>query len=214
MGFGILFFACFLTYFGALTPIGAFTYLLGSGLMLYALYRLSSINKMFVASAIGSSVFLVVSLITVVMFVFGLDANAFYSIMEYVQNYLASALLLAIMASVYLTAKDVDLRKIQGWSIVNSVFILAYVVCDILSIFIVGEVATPRLGLVCIITQVLYSSFMLVILFNCYARICYEDDRKMEKESSGVPVFDFLNRMFNKATDKTRKNKPNDKGDK
>ena len=213
MGFGILFFGCFLTYFGALTPIGAFTYVLGSGLMLFALYKLSGLNKMFSASAIGSAVFLAVSLTVAVMFVFGFENNLFYKTIVYVQNFLSPAVLLAIMASVYLISKEVGLRKIQGWSIVNSIFILGYVVCDILSIFIVGEIATPRLGLVCIISQVLFSSFMLVILFNCYAKICYEDDKYMDNKQTGVPVFDFLNKMFDKATDKNKKDR-NGKGGK
>ena len=90
---------------------------------------------------------------------------------------------------------------------------MGYVVCDILSIFIVGEIATPRLGLVCIISQVLFSSFMLVILFNCYAKICYEDDKYMDNKQTGVPVFDFLNKMFDKATDKNKKDR-NGKGGK
>ena len=213
MGFGILFFSCFLTYFGALTPIGIFTYMLGTALMLYALYMLSSLNKTFVISAIASAVLMLVSLVVVVMFIFGYDNSVVYKILVYVQNYLAPALLISIHVAIYFVAKEVGLNKIQGWTIVNNVFILGYVVCDILSLFIVGELATPRFGLVCTIAQVLYSVFMLVILFNCYARICYEDDKNMEKSSSGVPVFDVLNRMFNRATDKNRKNKPNNKGD-
>lgn len=147
------------------------------------------------------------------MFIFGYDNSVVYKILVYVQNYLAPALLISIHVAIYFVAKEVGLNKIQGWTIVNNVFILGYVVCDILSLFIVGELATPRFGLVCTIAQVLYSVFMLVILFNCYARICYEDDKNMEKSSSGVPVFDVLNRMFNRATDKNRKNKPNNKGD-
>ena len=214
MGFGVLFFACFLTYFGALTPIGTFTFVLGAGLMLFALYKLSDLNKMFFASAIGAAVFLIVSMTVVIMSMFGMQFNTFYKVMELLQNYLSSALLLAIMASVFLVTKEVGLKKIQGWTIVNSFFILIYVVCDILSIFIVGDVATPRLGLVCIISQLLFSSFMLVILFNCYAKICYEDDKRMEKSATGMPVFDLLNKAFDKATDKNRKNKPKNKGGK
>ncbi len=213
MGFGILFFACFLTYFGALTPIGIFTYMLGAALMLYALYKLYSLNKIFVISAGASACLMLVSLVVVVMFIFGYDSITFYKVLVYVQNYLAPALLISIHIAIYFVAKEVGLNKIQGWTIVNNVFILGYVVCDILSLFIIGEVATPRFGLICTIAQVLYSLFMLVILFNCYARICYEDDKNMENNSSGVAVFDFLNKMFNRATDKDRKNKRNGKGD-
>lgn len=213
MGFGILFFACFLTYFGALTPIGLFTFLLGSALMLFALYKLSGLNKMFVTSAVGSAILMLDSLVVVIMFVFGYDNNVVYNVLVFIQNYLSPVLLIIIHIAIYLIAKEVGLNKIQGWSIVNNVFITGYLICDILSRIFVGEVVTPRLGLVCTIVQVLFSIFMLVILFNCYAKICYEDDKQMEKNSSGVPVFDFLNRLFNKATDKNRKNKPNDKGD-
>lgn len=211
MGFGILFFGCFLTYLGALTPIGLYTYLLGSAIMLFALYKLSTLNKVFFASTGLSALLMITSLVLVIMSVFGVN-NALYNVLVNVQNYLSPALLIVIHIAIYLIAKEVGLTKIQGWTIVNSVFVVIYLICDILSLFLTGN-AIPRLGLVCIIAQVLFSLFMLVILFNCYAKICYEEDKRMEKQSSGVPVFDFLNKMFNKATDKKRKNKPNDKGD-
>ena len=210
MGFGLLFFACFLTYFGALTPIGIFTYMLGAAIMLYALYKLSGLNKAFLISAVADAVLLLISLAIVVMFVFGIDSNDIYTVLVNAQNFLASAVLLLMLISVYLISKEVGLKKLQGWCIVNGIFLIAYVICDVLSMLIVGPVATPRFGLVCTIIQVLYTSFMLIILFNCYAKICYEDDRNMEKSSSGVPVFDFLNKLFNKATDKNKRNKGDD----
>lgn len=207
MGFGLLFFACFLTYFGAISPVGTFTYVIGAAMLLLALYKLSGLNKMFFASAIGSAFLLVISVAIVVMYVFGYDGTSVYNLLVYVQTYFAPVLLLAILVAIYLIAKEVELRKIQGWCIVNGVFVIGYIICDILSIFIVGEVATPRLGLVCIISQVLYTAFMLVILFNCYAKICYEDDRRMEKQTSGVAAFDILNKAFDKVADKNKKGK-------
>ena len=211
MGFGVLFFGCFLTYLGALTPIGLYTFLLGSAVMLFALYKLSSLNKIFLASTAMSALLMLVSLILVVMAVFGVN-NGVYNVLVNVQNYLAPALLIVVHIAIFLIAKEVGLTKIQGWTIVNNIFIFIYLVCDVISHFVTGA-AIPRLGLVCIIAQVLFSMFMLLIIFNCYAKICYEDDKRMENQTSGVPVFDFLNKMFNKATDKNRKNKPNDKGD-
>jgi len=213
MGFGVLFFGCFLTYFGAITPIGTFTYMLGAAIMLYALYKLSGLNKMFLSSAIVSASFLLLSLVIVVMFIFGYDNNTVFLTLEYVQNFLAPALLICIHIAIYLVSKEVGLNKIQGWSIVNSVFITVGIVVDILSIFISNIDALGRFGVVWIASKVLYSVFMLVIVFNCYAKICYEDDKYMDDENTGVPVFDFLNRLFNKATDKNKKNRPGDKGD-
>ena len=153
MGFGILFFGCFLTYFGALTPIGSFTYLLGSAIMLYALYKLFELNKMFLFSAIASFVFMIMSLAIVVMFVFGMDGNSVYSIFTKVQNYFAPALLILIHIAIYLTSKEVGLTKIQGWTIVNNLFISVYIICDVLSVFITGVEVTPRLGLICLIVD-------------------------------------------------------------
>lgn len=214
MGFGILFFGCFLTYFGAITPIGTFTYMLGAAIILYALYKLSEINKMFLSSAIVTAVFLILSLVIVVMFIFGYDNNTVFDVLGYVQNFFAPAILICIHVAIYLVAKEVGLNKIQGWSIVNGVFILIGITVDVLSVFVTNVEVLGRFGIVWIASRVLYSVFMLVIIFNCYAKICYEDDKYMDDSNTGMPVFDFLNRLFNRATDKNRKNKPSDKGDK
>lgn len=214
MGFGVLFFGCFLTYFGAITPIGTFTYMLGAAIMLYALYKLSEINKMFLVSAVVSFAFLILSLAIVVMFIFGYDNNSVYNVLCYIQNFLSPVLLIGIHVAIYLVSKEVGLSKIQGWSIVNSVFILIGITVDVLSVFISSVEVLGRFGIVWISSRVLYSVFMLIIIFNCYAKICYEDDKYMDDENTGMPLFDFLNRLFNKATDKNRKNVPKDKGDK
>ena len=52
--------------------------------------------------------------------------------------------------------------------------------------------------------------FALVIIFNCYMRICYEDDKDMQKEGTGFKALDFLNKSLNrvsKKNDKTGKKK-------
>ena len=214
MGFGILFFACFLTYFGALTPLSAYTYVLGSALMLFALYKLSGQNKPFLCSAIGSAVLLIDSLIVVILSVFGIVGGSFYLVAFNMQTFISPVLLIVILISVYLLAKEVELRKIQGWCIVDFVFILLSLICDVVSMLVNSEQAFARLGLVCIISQIIYSALLLVILFNCYARICYEDDKDMENKATGMPVFDFLNKAFDKASGKNKKNEPKNKGDK
>lgn len=214
MGFGILFFGCFLTYFGAITPIGTFTYMLGAAIILYALYKLAELNKMFLVSAFATAAFVLLSLAIVVMFVFGYDNALPYNVFVYIQNFFAPVLLIVIHVSIFLVAKEVGLNKIQGWSIVNSVFILVGIIADVLSMCITDVEALGRFGIVWIASRVLYSVFMLVIIFNCYAKICYEDDRYMDSANSGVPVFDFLNRLFNRATSKDKRGNPGDKEDK
>ena len=203
MGFGLLFFACFLTYFGALVPaFSIYFYVVGSAFMLYALYKLSNQNKLFFVSTLVSLVFLILSIVIVALSVFAQSSGALYRVLIYVQTVLAPVLLIVVMAAVFIIAKEVELRKIQGWSIVNTVLIVIAMIFEIVSMFVNSGEAIARLGLVWIILRVLYSAFTLVILFNCYARICYEDDADMEKSTTGMPVFDTLNRMLDKAIKK------------
>lgn len=209
MGFGILFVACFLTYFGALTPISAFTYVLGTALMLSALYKLSFQNKAFAISTLFDGALLLLSVVVVAMYVFGVQ-NGLYNVLITIQTVSLPLLLFPVHIAIYILAKEVELRKIQGWCIVNSIFVVINLACYVALMFVKNEIATPRLGLVYIVTEVLYSAMLLFILFNCYVRICYEDDKEMEKEGTGVPVLDFLNKLFNKATDKNRKNQKNE----
>lgn len=203
MGFGLLFFACFLTYFGALVPaFSIYFYVVGSAFMLYALYKLSNQNKLFFVSTLVSLVFLILSIVIVALSVFAQSSGALYRVLIYVQTVLAPVLLIVVMAAVFIIAKEVELRKIQGWSIVNTALIVIAMIFEIISMFVNSGEVIARLGLVWIILRVLYSAFTLVILFNCYARICYEDDADMEKSTTGMPVFDTLNRMLDKATKK------------
>ena len=203
MGFGLLFFACFLTYFGALVPaFSIYFYVVGSAFMLYALYKLSNQNKLFFVSTLVSLVFLILSIVIVALSVFAQSSGALYRVLIYVQTVLAPVLLIVVMAAIFIIAKEVELRKIQGWSIVNTALIVIAMIFEIVSMFVNSGEAIARLGLVWIILRVLYSAFTLVILFNCYARICYEDDADMEKSTTGMPVFDTLNRMLDKAIKK------------
>ncbi len=203
MGFGLLFFACFLTYFGALVPaFSIYFYVVGSAFMLYALYKLSNQNKLFFVSTLVSLVFLILSIVIVALSVFAQSSGALYRVLIYAQTVLAPVLLIVVMAAIFIIAKEVELRKIQGWSIVNTALIVIAMIFEIISMFVNSGEAIARLGLIWIILRVLYSAFTLVILFNCYARICYEDDADMEKSTTGMPVFDTLNRMLDKATKK------------
>ncbi|MBO5312723.1 MAG: hypothetical protein J6B29_02030 [Clostridia bacterium] len=214
MGFGLLFFACFLMYAGAITPLASFTFVIGSALMMYALFKLSEQNKMFFVGFCSSVVMLVLSLIIVVMYVFGASSNVFYKTLVDVQIYLSPAIAIIALIAIAIIAKEVDVKRIQARAIVNIIFVFIYVVFDIISRIVKNAEAMQRVGLVCFIAQIIYTLLLLVNTFNCYMRICYEEDRDMSQESSGIAVFDFLNKLMNKATDKNRKNGPKNKGDK
>lgn len=213
MGFGILFLACFFTFVGILTPLSAFTYVIGSALMLYALYKLSEQNKMFLLSAIGSFVLFLVSLATVFLYVFGIVSVSVYSITVLIQSYLTVLIAILLLIGIYLISKEVELKKIQARAVVNIIFVAIYFVCDVISSFVKSEEVLKRIGLIGIISEIIYIALILINVFNCYMRICYEDDKDMSKSTTGVPVLDFLNKMYDKAT-KGKKNEPRNKGGK
>lgn len=213
MGFGILFLACFFTFVGILTPLSAFTYVIGSALMLYALYKLSEQNKMFLLSAIGSFVLFLVSLATVFLYVFGIVSVSVYSITVLIQSYLTVLIAILLLIGIYLISKEVELKKIQARAVVNIIFVAIYFVCDVISSLVKSEEVLKRIGLIGIISEIIYIALILINVFNCYMRICYEDDKDMSKSTTGVPVLDFLNKMYDKAT-KGKKNEPRNKGGK
>ena len=213
MGFGILFLACFFTFVGILTPLSAFTYVIGSALMLYALYKLSEQNKMFLLSAIGSFVLFLVSLATVFLYVFGIVSVSAYSITVLIQSYLTVLIAILLLIGIYLISKEVELKKIQARAVVNIIFVAIYFLCDVISSLVKSEEILKRIGLIGIISEIIYIALILINVFNCYMRICYEDDKDMSKSTTGVPVLDFLNKMYDKAT-KGKKNEPRNKGGK
>ena len=214
MGFGILFFAYFLTYAGGLTPIGTFTYVLGSALMLFALYKLSEQNKLFLASCISTLVLFILSFIIMIMHVFGLEQSLIYNPLVLIQGFLAPALNILVMLAIFIIAKEVELPRIQVNSIINIALIGISVICNILSLVISNDDVLARLGVVYLVSQIIYIGYSMVVIFKCYMRICSEDDKDMSNTSGGVPFFDFLNKLFNRATNKNKNNGLDNKGGK
>lgn len=208
MGFGILFFGYFLTFLGGITPIAAFTYVLGSAIMLLALYKLSEQNKLFATSCVMSFLLFLISFAIMLMYVFNYTSAIAYNILILLQTLLSIAFNVILMLAIFAISKEVELTRIQVNSAINIFFISISGIVNIVSMFFDNEDVLARLGMVYFVSQILYTVFALIIIFKCYMKICYEEDRDMSQASGGVPIFDFLNRLFDKATHK------NDKGNK
>ena len=206
MGFGILFIGYFFTFIGAITPLSTFCYVIGTGIIIYSLKNLIYENKLFVATLVTSIGLEVVSIVKMIMNVLGYSYNGFYSAINIIQGYLAPLLSILLLLAIYIIAKQVGLIKIQTKSIVNLIFVGIYLICSIIFNAVNSEFAKERLFVVSVMAQLIYTVFALVIIFNCYARICYEGDEDMEKETGNKPL-DFLNRALNRAMDKNKDNK-------
>ncbi len=207
MGFGLLFIGCFITYLGAIVPdISMFTYVLGAGVILLSLRTLMFENKLFLSSAICTLLLEIAGIAVLAMDVMSLSVKATaYILFAYIRLALGLILILLLMLAIAKIAKEADDRKIRVKAIINTVFISVGILCTFLYEIVRIDAFRQVMGIVASIIQILYTVFALFIVFTCYMRLCYEDDLKMEKKTSGIPFLDFLNKLLDKAGSKRNK---------
>ena len=174
MGFGILFLGFFLVYAGSFTPLAVFTYVLGSGVILYSLKKLIFENKMFLCSAILASLLEFISIAYVILYVFGLGGSKAFIILGNVQSIFATVLAASLSIAVLIISRSVSLTKIQAKATVNIVLIAFYLICTVVLSFLKSGDAFQRLGLAALILRILYVAFSLFIIFNCSFNITHK----------------------------------------
>lgn len=204
MGFGLMLIGYIITYAGALmSQISAFTYILGSGIILFSLRKLIFENKLFIVAISFAFLLEVSSIISLGIQLFG-GNEAVSLVFAYIANSSALLLNLFLMIAIFILAKSVDVPSVKYMSIISTILvgicIALFVACSIVK----ADYALERLNLLYFILTLIYSVLSAVVIFNFYVRICYEGDEKMQKESSGIPFFDTLNRMFDKIFTKKK----------
>ena len=204
MGFGILFIGYFFTYIGAITPFSTFTSVIGTGIIIFSLKNLIYENKFFLASLIASIILELVSIPIMFMSVLGATNYLFYDILLKIQGYMIPILNIILVIAIYLIAKQVGLPKLQAKSIVDMIIIGIYFVSATIFNLLNNEFLMERLFIVNVFAQLIYTIFTLIIIFNCYMRICYEGDENMEGDTIGIKPLDFLNRALNKVMNKNK----------
>lgn len=209
MGFGIMLIGYIITYAGAfIQSISAFTYVLGSGIILFSLRKLILENKLFIVAISFALLLEISSIISLGIEVFA-SPNTVSIVFMYIARFSALLLNAFLMLAIYKLAKDVEVPNVKYMSLISAILVSVSMILYILCISIKAEHVLERLMVLYIISTVAYSVLSVVVIFNSYVRICYEGDEKMQKETSGIPIFDALNKLFDKAF--TRKN---DKGKK
>lgn len=205
MGFGLLFIGYFLAYAGSFTPFSVFTYILGFGIILLSLKNLIFENRFFAVSAVLCGVLEIESIAVTALYLFAGKENAVFIVLQNIQGICAIALSVLLLIAILIISKNVGLPKIQAYSTVNLGFTVSCFGFSICASFLKGE-ALARVGLVALIAKILSVTFALFIIFNCYMRICYEGDEKMDGKSSVAPLR-FLNDKLNDAMDETKHRK-------
>lgn len=204
MGFGLLFLGYFVAYLGSfLAEFSVFTFILGAGIILFSLKNLVFENKMFVASAVIAFILEISAILVAILgFMFVPETNMAYEIISLVYKWITYALNACLMIAIFVIAKEVDILKIKVMSIVNLIFISTGAIVAFAYDFVNDEFAQLRLRYISVGAQILFVILGLFIIFNCYMKICYEDDQNMQKKSSGIPFFDFLNNKLDRAFEK------------
>ena len=215
MGFGIMFIGYFLLYLGAITPLSMYTAVVGSAIILYSLKELMEQNKAFFAGAVSALLLVISSIGVLFVDLLASDTSVIYKVFLYSRDILSAVLNAFLMIAIYIIAKSVQLPKIQTKSAVTLIFIAIYTVGAVLfnTVFRSNEFAMSRLYVVVVICQLIYSVLGLVPVYNSYMRICYADDKDMNKKGFGP--LSFLNdKLSNAMTPKERRLNNNRKGKK
>ena len=206
MGFGLLFLGYFVAFLGSfLAELSVFTFILGAGIILFSLKNLVFENKMFIVSAVLAFILEISAILVATLgFMFVPETDVAYIIISQIYKWVVYALNASLMIAIFIIAKDVDVLKIKVKSIINLIFISIGVIVSVAHEFVTDGFARERLSIVSAGAQILFVILGLMTIFNCYMKICYEDDQNMQKKSSGIPFFDFLNEKLDKAFEKKR----------
>lgn len=210
MGFGVLFIAYFITYFGALTgitdwPISIFTYVVGAALMIYSLRKLIYENKLFLLSMISTGMLELVSVVVLIL-TFAASNTMILKAMVIAQLVIAFINHALLLGAILKISKDVAVTKIQARAVVNLFVTIIAGILMLLGAFL-PEPANMRFFMVGVVACLIFIVFTLATIFRCYANICYEGDEHMQKETTGVATFDFLNKLLNKVINKNKDGK-------
>jgi hypothetical protein len=120
MGWGILFIGYFIAYLGAFLPqISLFTYVLGSGVILFSLRKLIYENKLFVSSAIVAIVLELLSIISLGINVLNGGRGTLSVVLVYIVEALAYAFNILVMLSISKLAKDAGYTRLLTVNLAN-----------------------------------------------------------------------------------------------
>ncbi len=210
MGFGTLFFGYFLLLNIAYY---SFTDAIAALVMLYALYKLSFLNRNFKYAAISAVVFSVFGIYELVIgfsdLLFGVGfSDTLYSLSAMIRSLIISVVTAFMLMGIRDTAKEVGLPKITiKANYLSFVTIAVYMLSILLEMSSLGSwlaaEALAILVLIAVISVPVLVAVNLTVIFSCYAKICMPGDNspKLEKEKSR---FEFVNKFREHEEEKQR----------
>ncbi len=207
MGFGILFIGFFLLLN---IPYHSYTDAICAVISLYALYKLSAINTNFKRacySAVGFSVFGILEFLysALIVFVPSLNIPDVFTVVSIVRYAVVCVLSVFTFLGMRDVANEVGLRVIAIKC--ERVIYMTYpiyalsVVSEILSFFPLPFTVMQYIAVVILVCNMALIIISLIVIYNCYMRICMPEDEDMpEKESK----FKFVNAFRRHEEEKRR----------
>ena len=207
MGFGWLLFGYFIATFMSINIAGSFIRLLGYGIIIYSVNRLRKYNRSFNYTLLGA---LLVTLVSVAIAV--VDGNKLLydrllvdklifgeglkTLLGYVEMGASFLFGVSLLFAIWTIAKETEVLKIVSGALRNLVFISVYllmqIACAIPAEGVRNFVIQTGLSLWAFIIYFVCIVLNHLLIFQCYARICDENDIEMERKPSR---FAFVNKF-------------------
>ena len=214
MGFGTLFFGYFLLL---ALPVQELTNVAAAAIMLYALYKLSFLNKNTKRAFYVCAVFLGFAFIETVLYVlsefFGISHGsvAVGTAIYLVRTLIIGALGVLMLLGMRDTAEEVKLKKLAKKCDICAKITLVIYVFNLafypeLAIFAEGDVPRKIFG-ACVAVGTLLVFFVIILnltcIFGCYSGICMPEELE-EKDEPKKSRFGFVNKFREHEERKSR----------
>ena len=193
MGFGTLFIGYFLllnvTYYG-------FSDFICSAIILYALYRLSSVNKGFRAAAIAAGVFCVFSLYELTVFIINsftlTDISAMLTATAALRSLIVCGFTVPMLIGMRDVCYEVDLKplgkKCHKTLIPTFVIYTLGILIEAQGVFsFIDMKYIAMIGLAVTLAMMILVIVNLVSIYSCYMKICMPDEQTSKKRKT--PAF-------------------------
>ena len=207
MGFGILFIGYFLLLNFAFS---AFTDAISAILMLYALYKLSEINKEFRRATYAALILLVFGITELViealdMFVGLGDITAMTSVLALIRYLLVGLLTILMLRGIRDVAAEVKLHvlsdKARRCSIMTLIIYSVNALLEIIGLMPVSAAVFYYFAVIMIVLTLTIIIMNLTAIYSAYMRICMPNEKEYtEKESR----FAFVNAFRKHEAEKER----------
>ena len=215
MGFGLLLIGYFAVYLMTMNPLGALIRVAGYCLITYASCKLKKYHSSFfylTAATIAMTAISVVLLgaygVQYLYEMMWIDRlwiqDSHMNIIGYVHDGASFFFHAAMLYGIWCIAKDTEIKKISTNAIRNFIFICFYYFVYLLSFLPFQGIRDTQLelGIIKLVTMVLWLLFNILLLFSCYTKICDENDTDMARAPSKIGWINRWWEAFDKREEK------------